>query len=62
MLCFHNFTSKKQKVQADKSFGLHCIFFGNELKPGERPFVAKDLWQIAYSKYRILRVGDGTVL
>ena len=28
---------------------------GNPLKPVERPFTAKDLGQIAYSKYRILR-------
>lgn len=28
---------------------------GNPLKPGERPFSSKDLGQIAYSKYRILR-------
>lgn len=28
---------------------------GNPLKPGERPFTSKDLGQIAYSKYRILR-------
>lgn len=28
---------------------------GNALKPGQRPFTAKDLGQIAYSKYRILR-------
>ena len=28
---------------------------GNPLKPSERPFTSKDLGQIAYSKYRILR-------
>lgn len=31
---------------------------GNPLKPGERPFSAKDLGQIAYSKYRILRAQE----
>ena len=31
---------------------------GNPLKPGERPFTSKDLGQIAYSKYRILRAQE----
>ena len=31
---------------------------GNPLKPGECPFTAKDLGQIAYSKYRILRAQE----